>query len=218
MKEFTDAELVNMKNEFVELINSITRGGIRKQELLDKLENSDFYIAPASTRFHNSIRGGLLNHSLNVYHNLNTLVHTYGLQDKISEDTVKILGLLHDMGKINYYKPYFKNEKRYWSGGSKHDEGGNFDWVTVQSYTVVDDKDRFLFGNHEQTCEYMVSIYVPLTYTETIALLHHHAGMGSDCAQDNVSAIFNRYPLATLLHTADMLSVYLEEYTDEQIY
>lgn len=218
MKEFTNEQLSGMKAEFIELINSINREGFKKEALLNKLESSDFYTAPASTRFHNCVKGGLLDHSLNVYYNLKSLVERKNLQDKISEDSIKIVGLLHDMGKINNYKIFYKNEKKYSDYGTKQDEGGRFDWVAVQGYTIVDDSERFLFGNHEQTCEYMVSVYVPLTYVESIAILHHCAGMSNDSAKDNVTGIFSRYPLATLLHLADMLSTYVDETNDESVY
>ena len=54
-----------MKEEFIELLKSTNRDGIDK--LLAWIEKSDFYKAPASTRFHGSYEGGLLEHSLNVY-------------------------------------------------------------------------------------------------------------------------------------------------------
>ena len=218
MKSFTDEQLINMKAEFIELINSIEREGMKKEALLAKLESSDFYTAPASTKYHNSVEGGLLDHSLNVYYNLKSLVERKGLKDKISEDSIKIVGLLHDLAKINNYKVYYKNEKRYSDYGSKRDEGGKFDWVAVKGYTTADASERFIFGNHEQTCQYMISAYIPLTYIESIAILHHHGGMGWDSAQNNVSEVFNRYPLAILLHTADLLSTYIDEAYDESLY
>lgn len=210
--------LNSLKETFINHINSIEREGFRKEDLLRKLENSDFYTAPASTRFHNCVEGGLLDHSLNVYYNLRSLVERKGLSDKIDENSIKIVGLLHDMAKINFYKVYYKNEKVYSDYGTKKDEGGRFDWVTKKSYTVIDDEERFLYGNHEQTSEYMIRTFVPLTYPESIAILHHHAGMGADCAKDNLSAIYNRYPLAALLHVADMISTYIDESTNEPIY
>ena len=218
MQEMTKETLNSLKETFISYINSIEREGFRKDELLRKLENSDFFTAPASTRFHNCIEGGLLDHSLNVYYNLRSLVERKGLSDKISDESMLIVGLLHDMAKINFYKVYYKNEKVYHDAGTKRDEGGRYDWVAKKAYTVIDDEERFLFGNHEQTSEYMIRTFVPLTYAESVAILHHHGGMGADCAKDNISAIYNRYPLAALLHIADMISTYVDESTDEQIY
>lgn len=218
MDNFIAYDLNGLKEEFIGLINSIERKGFKKEELLQKLETSDFYTAPASTKYHNCFEGGLLDHSLNVYYNLKSLVERKNLQDKISEDSIKIVSLLHDMAKINFYKIYYKNEKRYSETGTKRDEGGRFDWVATKAYAVIDDDERFLFGNHEQTSEYMMRTFVPLTRAESIAILHHHGGMSADCAKDNISAIYNRYPLAALLHIADMLSTYIDESTNEQIY
>ena len=53
------------KERFIELLRSTKREGIEK--LIDFLEKTDFFTAPASTRFHSSYEGGLLQHSLNVY-------------------------------------------------------------------------------------------------------------------------------------------------------
>ena len=56
---------------------------------------------------------------------------------------------------------------------------------------------------------------MPLSYEESVAILHHHAGMSWDCAKDNLSANLNRYPLATILHLADMASCYILERINE---
>ena len=52
-------------NYFESIMDLVERKG--KDELMVYIRNSDFYTAPASTRFHLSIEGGLLQHSLNVY-------------------------------------------------------------------------------------------------------------------------------------------------------
>lgn len=71
-------EMVAMTNKerFVSLCNDIDREGM--QELMEWLEKSDFYSAPASTKFHGNYAGGLLEHSLNVYDELKRLLQIYG--------------------------------------------------------------------------------------------------------------------------------------------
>ena len=59
---------MNAKEEILGLLRTVKRDGI--ENIIKYLENSDFFTAPASTRFHNSCEGGLAAHSLNVYHNL----------------------------------------------------------------------------------------------------------------------------------------------------
>ena len=204
-----DLQIADNKSKFIELVNSIEREGFLKEQLLAKLENSDFYYAPASTKYHGAYRGGLCEHSLNVYYNLVKLNEIKN--SNISEDTLKIVALFHDLSKMNLYETYFQNKKNYHAGGSKHDEGGAFDWEAVSAYKVKEASDRFIFGSHEQTSEFMLRSYCPLTYEESIAVLHHHGGMGWDSAQDNITEVFNRYPIATLLHIADMIATFLDE-------
>ena len=84
------------KNEIVALLKEIKRDGI--ENLIEFLERTDFYTAPASTKFHNAFEGGLAEHSLNVYKALKELTG-----EKWSEDTLRIVGLLHDVCKINLY-------------------------------------------------------------------------------------------------------------------
>ena len=200
------------KNRYIELINSITREGFNKELFLRHLENSDFFVAPASTRFHGSVKGGLCQHILNVYDNLVSLVTTKHLN--ISEDSIKIVSLFHDIAKMNYYEIYYKNQKVYSEEGTKVDEGGRYDWKQVSEYKTRDISNRFLYCNHEVTSEFITRQYIPLSVEESIAILHHHGGTGEDSVKDTVSAIYNRYPLATLLHTADLIASYIDESTE----
>ena len=208
-----DLQIDANKNKFIELVNSIEREGFYKKQLLDKLANSDFFYAPASTKYHAHYKGGLCEHSLNVYNNMVKLVEMKGLE--IDTDSIKLVALFHDLSKMNLYETYFINKKRYYPGGTKHDEGGAYDWEAVSAYKVKEPEDRFIFGNHEQTSEFMLRSYCPLSYQESIAILHHHGGMGWDSAKNNIAEIFERYPIALMLHLADMLATYTDEVSFE---
>jgi len=63
------------KERFLKLCESIKREGV--DELLAFLERSDFYYAPASTKFHGAYKGGLLEHSLNVYDEYKRILAVY---------------------------------------------------------------------------------------------------------------------------------------------
>ena len=99
------------KERFIELLRSTKREGIEK--LIDFLEKTDFFTAPASTRFHSSYEGGLLQHSLNVYDCLAGLgtttgdvqeFQTAGMRlDSIPQESIIIVALLHDLCKVNFY-------------------------------------------------------------------------------------------------------------------
>ena len=91
-----------MKEEFLELLKEVKREGI--EELIKFLETSDFFKAPASTRYHGDYEGGLVEHSLKVYEILKHKVQNCIMPINISEESIKIIALLHDICKTNFYK------------------------------------------------------------------------------------------------------------------
>ena len=240
MDILTDEMIKANKEEFIKILKAALekREGADVEGLLNKLESSDFYIAPASTKYHAAYKGGLVDHSLNVYYNMMSLaknkhllaIHekaiildengnpTENYEDKIVEgeieaDSIAIVALLHDFSKMNYYKIDYRNKKVYCESGSKHDENGNFDWVSISGYMTMPPEERFIYGSHEETSEFMIRQFVPLTYKESTAILHHHFALSFDSIKDVgvVGNIYNRYPLATLLHVADTISAYIDE-------
>ena len=102
------------KAEFIKIYNeNIKREGADK--LLDYLQNSsDFFSAPASGRRHNSFEGGLVIHCLNVYNRLKSLVSMqYGenYSEYITDETIAIMALLHDVCKVNTYTVDYRNQR-----------------------------------------------------------------------------------------------------------
>lgn len=86
-------------------------------KLLQWLESTDFYSAPASTRFHLAREGGLAEHSLHVYERLRMLFmreFTNGVLPTPEQDeSIAVCGLLHDICKVNVYQQEPKNRKTY---------------------------------------------------------------------------------------------------------
>lgn len=184
-----------------QLLKKITRSGANIDELLSRLENSDFYTAPASTKYHGSYPGGLADHCLSVYYNLVSLVNSKYLTN-ISEESIIIVSLLHDLDKINKYEIYTRNVP----------PSKDFpNWTKEDSYKTKDNNNLFIYGNHEQNSEFLIRQYIPLTVEESVAILHHMGGMSFDSAQDNIGLVYDNYPLAVLLHLADMLSCYVDK-------
>lgn len=209
----TEEQIMNNRTDFIGLLNSITREGAAIEKLINKLERSDFFTAPASTQYHNSYEGGLCDHCLNVCSNMLQLVDmkadTLGINPEEIRESVIIVSLLHDISKMNTYKPGVKNEKVYSENGSKYDEIGKYDWVSRPVWVTRDDK--FIFGSHESTSEFIARQFIPLTMEESIAILHHMGSMAWDSAKDNIGEVFNKYWLALLLYQADMISTYIDE-------
>lgn len=195
----TDIQVKENKNRFIYLIRSVNRENSNIEDLVNWLENrSDFFEAPASTQYHCSYKGGLCEHSLNVYDTMCKLVNTFNI--KCNEDSIKILALLHDISKANYYEVWYRNVK---------DDNGK--WIQEANYRTKDFRFRFNLGNHEQNSEYIVRTFFDLSAEESAAILSHHAGMSFDSSKMDFSTIFNMYDLASLLHTADFLSTFLIE-------
>ena len=117
-----------------------------------------------------------------------------------------VSALLHDMQKINYYEPTVFNKKVYSPTGSKNDSLGKFDWVSEPGYKIIDDDKKFIYGNHEETCEYIARQFIFLTVDESAAILHHMGGLGFDSIKEGLNAVYNRYPLALFLHIADSIA------------
>ena len=204
-------ELESLENKICALLRKIDRPGADIEGLIKKLKDTDYFTAPASTKFHNCFIGGLADHSLNVYYNLKRLVENKHLEDVIPEESIIICGLLHDISKINYYERGVRNKKIYSEAGSKWDELGRYDWVSEESWNIISDKKRFIYGSHEENAEFMVRQFIPLKVAESAAILNHHAGIGYDSTNTNISSIYNRYPLANLLHVADMIATFTDE-------
>ena len=196
MEERTPEEI---KQEFITIYNeNIKREGADK--LLDYLANrSDFFTAPASTRFHCCYEGGLAQHSLNVYR---CLVE-YLARDRVkelyklsySEETAAVVALLHDICKTDIYVRDFRNVKN---------ERGV--WEKVPIYRT---EDKLPYGHGEKSV-YMISGFMRLSREEAMAIRWH---MGFSGTEDNnlVGRALETYPLAFALSTADMEATYFLE-------
>lgn len=207
----TNEQIELNKQEYLDLIMSINREGVCTDKLVAKLNSSDFFIAPASTKYHCDYAGGLCEHSLNVYKNLVNLVKkTPHLDDCCYDDnTLKIVALLHDISKMNIYERTSKNEKVYCEDGDKYDALGKFKWETTIGWKIKDNK--FIYGSHEETSEFIARQFIPLTIDESVAILHHMGSLGWDSAQDNIASVYTQYSLSLMLHIADMLATYVDE-------
>jgi hypothetical protein len=188
------------KEEFIELFNSmVKRQG--KDQIISYLTSAgcDFFIAPASTRFHGSYEGGLVEHSLNVYECLKDYLGRQRVKDtykiSYSDESIAIVSLLHDFCKINVYKQGKRNVK---------DDKGV--WQSVPTYEY---NDRFPYGHGEKSV-YMINNFMKLTHEEAFAI-RYHMGFSSTDDTKNVGEAFSQFPLAFALSTADMEATYFLE-------
>lgn len=176
-----------MKEQFIKIYQeNIKRNGADK--LLEYLMTSDFFTAPASTRFHLSKEGGLVEHSLNVYNRFEC--------DNL--ETRAICALLHDVCKTNFYKVEYRNAK---------DESGQ--WVKVPYYTI---DDTLPYGHGEKSV-YIISGFIKLSREEAMAIRWHMGGFDDSVKGGSfaLSGAFEKFPLALNLHIADLQASYIDE-------
>ncbi len=191
---------MTVKEKFTEIYKSnIHRSGADK--LLEYLESSssDFFTAPASARYHGAYSGGLAEHSINVYEclvdymNRSRVKELYGL--KASDESIAICALLHDLCKINCYKPGFRNVK---------DDNGV--WNKVPTFEF---NDTLPYGHGEKSV-YIITGFMRLSRDEAFAIRYHMGFSGCEDAR-NVGNAFEMFPLAFALSTADMEATYFLE-------
>ena len=203
MAEQTNANI----ERFESLLRSTERAGM--DNLMEFIRKSDFYTAPASTRYHSCHEGGLLEHTLNVYDRLVSKFNDELWKDKVDvgSDSLIIAALLHDLCKCYFYGTELKNKIEYSDRGTKSDSNGRFDWVTVPSY-IVDDKIPY---GHGEKSVMMIEEYIKLKPIERYAIRWH---MGFSEPKENWNTLgtaMRKYPLILALHMSDLESTYLLE-------
>lgn len=188
----------SVKAEFTDIFTAnVKRDGADK--LLEYLNNSDFFTAPASARFHLAEEGGLCRHSINVYKRLvQTVQAEYGAdQTEFSAETLAVCGLLHDVCKVNFYSVDYRNSKE------------NGVWVKVPYYRV---EEKFPYGHGEKSV-FIVSQYMRLTAEEAMAINWHMGGFDDRVkgGSYSLSEAMAKYKLVLLMHIADLQASYLDE-------
>lgn len=187
------------KDEFLRIYSeNITREGADK--LLDWLSKSDFFYAPASTRFHSAHIGGLCEHSVKAYYRFMQLLdveYDGEWEERLTAEGAAIIALLHDLCKVNFYKTEERNVKE------------NGEWIKKPYFAI---EDSLPYGHGEKSV-YIASGFMRLTREEAMAINWHMGGydqrvLGGSYA---LSDVFTKYPISLLFHIADLQSSYLDE-------
>ncbi len=196
---------MNIKNNITRFeaeLTKVQRSGMDK--LLEYIQGSDFYRAPASTKYHLACPGGLLQHSLNVLDALRGLLQWNNVEkhweyhtackvvDTIPDDGVIMMALLHDICKTHFYSTSTRNQKNERTG----------QWEKVPFYTV---NDMMPLG-HGAKSAMIVKQYTTLTSQEMYAIWHHMGMTGNYENDIAVGKSIEMYPAVLALQTADMMA------------
>ena len=201
----TEQQIDANKQLVITMLKSTNREGIDK--LIDWMQKSDYFIAPSSSNYHCNYKGGLCEHSLNVYNvakklNESILPMSEKFEGKqIKEDSLVISTLLHDLCKVNFYKPkekWFKDDQNQW-----------------QKYIGYEIDDNFPLGHGEKSI-IIANTFIKLTGAELLAIRWHMglSDKGNTMSDYNHPALMKALecdPLVILVELADYYSSFAIE-------
>ena len=186
---------MDYKQKFIEYYQAnIHREGADR--LLEWLQTTDFFTAPASTRYHCACPSGLVQHSVNVYE---VMMEKHFDPKTDSAESFALCALLHDVCKAQFYKISTRNVKNEKTG----------QWEKVPYYTI---EDAFPYGHGEKSV-FLIERFVRLKPAEATAIRWHMGGFDDAARGGNfsISVAYDKYPIAVKLHLADLEATYLRE-------
>ena len=199
------------QQEFEALLRSTGREGI--EYVIEDLEKDGFFEAPASSGHHLNIQGGLCQHSLNVckaglmiWEGLKTLDPS-GVNNAKRESVI-IATLLHDVCKTDIYKRTVKKRKNKLG-----------QWEDSEGYRVSY-KD-FPMGHGEKSVIMLLCSGLELHDDEMLAIRWHMGAWGINMNsyedQRNYATARQKYPLCSIIQSADSLAAAIMETTAEDL-
>ena len=193
---------MDYKQKFIEYYQAnIHREGADR--LLEWLQTTDFFTAPASTRYHCACPSGLVQHSVNVYE---VMMEKHFDPETDSAESFALCALLHDVCKAQFYKISTRNVKNEKTG----------QWEKGPYYTI---EDAFPYGHGEKSV-FLIERFMKLKVEEAVAIRWHMGGF-DDAARGGCFAIseaYDKYPLAVKLHIADLEATYLMEHRTSAVH
>ena len=195
----------NLKQQFIDKLLSTGREGM--ENVIKYLEYYGFFVAPASTKFHLNVKGGLMEHSWNVCNTALMLREQMiqmkpELADKLPEESVIIASLLHDVCKSNIYKEALLNRKNEFGV-----------WEKVPGYEV--DYSGLPLGHGEKSVIMLLTFGLKLTKDEMLAIRWHmtawELAFQSAEQKSNLQKAREIAPLCTIVQAADGLASSLLE-------
>jgi hypothetical protein len=191
-----------IKEKILNKFSSIKREGIT--DLIDYITNkTDYFVAPASTQYHSNYDEGLAIHSDLVDELFSEKNIRFNLG--LSQDSVHITSLTHDLCKTGFYKKGLKNVKE----GKKIDwKGKEVDnWVEKEGWEI---DDQLPLGHGEKSI-ILLQRFIPLLIEE-VMIIRWHMGTPEDYISKKAYEVaITKYPSIVAFHCADMEAGYLLE-------
>lgn len=209
-------------------------GGQKVEDLLNMLDRTDFYTAPASVKYHCNFDGGLLQHTLNVYDSLIRLIEMkdivtptqkFGLLEKVregkeitdaeKEELDEIIKKLLNSNKVSFASivkvalGHDFHKINYYKKYTKNVKDDNGKWVQQEAWGYRD--DPFTLGEDGTNSWYIMNSVLPLNFEEISAIENHMGSGRSGQWLPGASGCWKKSNLAVLLHLADMYATFVVE-------
>lgn len=192
-----ETEVKDYRELFLEYLTLIKREGMDELTAWITSDKSDFFTAPASTKYHSNIKGGLCMHTVKVFERLRARlpelrVYYPEMTDEQILEKIAIATLFHDLCKVNFYVASTRNVK--------NEEGK---WEKVPCFNI---EDQMPLGHAEKSL-FIVQSFIKIHQDEAAAILAHMGDM------ENVatSQMFQKYPISLMTHVSDIEATYLDE-------
>jgi len=161
---------MNFRDEIISILSTVKKEGI--ENIIKFLNESTFFSDPASTLTHNNYEGGLAEHSFNVYKNLNQFCENDLLDYEKYKDSVKIIGLLHDVSLVDTFQKSYKNMPLKDSNGkNKLNEQGKLTFIEKEMYDY--NYNNILPYPQGQLSTIIIKKYIKLTILEDLAIQYN---------------------------------------------
>lgn len=167
--------------------------------MINWLRSTDFYRAPASTKYHEAHESGLLCHTLKAYNKMVELIKIPSFSN-IDIGSATLVILAHDWCKIGRYESYLKNVKNDTTGV----------WEQVPSYKHIE--GCLGLGHGPQSLimlsQFCTNKYTKLTFDEMAAIRWHMSTYDvTSYDLNDMSECCVKIPLVLLTQFADHLSI-----------
>jgi hypothetical protein len=193
--------LESIKPCVTEMTGYIVRDKNESASLLDWLDSSDFWTAPASTRFHGNFKAGLSLHTLKVIQQALLLARpimenfwTSPMAEKysVTAEDIFVAALVHDFCKTDFYGVEYRNTK---------DITGN--WIK-QPYYKSKGENRNLGHGNESVLKLLEIMPSYIKKRHVLEAVSRHMGFSdlSESESYNYSN-FLQNPLVVLIQIAD---------------
>lgn len=160
-------------------------------ELLNYMDDNDFFNAPASKSHHQNYPGGLAEHSLGVLlRTLTELKTVSGNNANIKTESIILSALLHDLCKIDQYiiEGEIKSGDRVTGYMISSNHNANWD--------------------HAEKSIRLATQFISLNDEELAAIRYHMGIYKKDYSWEEFGNAIKKYPLVYLIHVADMKDTY----------